>query len=103
MGFWVRLGSAVENAGHFVLRDVNGLEVIWFYATDVGRFFVNADVGGDVAIRYDPNRWYQIEFRNIDYARQTFEYWINRQRIRRSIPFRNRGSIAVEDIHHMKG
>jgi hypothetical protein len=95
VSFWVRLGAKTADAGYFVLRDTAGLEVIWFFATDTGRFYVNGDVGGDVGVRYEPNRWYFIELKNIDFGAKRFDYFVDRQRIRRNIGFRNRATAGA--------
>ncbi len=93
ISFWVRSGAAVTNDGFVVLRDGAGREVIWFYCTDQGVFYMNADVGGDATFRYEAGRWYHVEFKNINFATQTFDYFIDSKRIRRFAQFRNFGGI----------
>jgi len=97
ISFWVRLPRVTQSAGYFVLRGRTGLDVIWFFATSNGTFYVNADVGGVNSFAYAPNRWYHIEFREIDFGSQSFDFYVDRQRRARNVPFRNRGIIGDLD------
>ncbi len=103
ISFWVRSGSTSTSDGYFVLRDSHGDEVIWFYATGGGMFYVNADVGGDESVPYVAQVWYHIEFRNVDFASKRFDYFVNGQLVRSGIPLRNADSttdVARLDLYN---
>ncbi|WP_156346317.1 Ig-like domain-containing protein [Verrucomicrobium spinosum] len=40
---------------------------------------------------YDKDTWYHIEFRNIDWDTQTFDYYVNGTVVQAGVPFRNPG------------
>jgi len=87
-GFWIRSSSSETNDAYFILRDQNLNESIFFFAQENGFLYVNLDVGGNAAIPYEAEKWYFIEFRNIDFATHTFDYWVNDNEIATAIPFR---------------
>jgi len=87
-GFYVRSGSTTLADGYFVLRNQQGYEAIFFFARSSGFFYVNADVGGDESVPYDAETWYHIEFKNIDFAAKTFDYYVDETLIQTDIPFR---------------
>ncbi len=91
--FFVRSGSNSANDGYFVIRDPQGLEVVFFFAHGNGRLYVNANVGGDNSFAYTAETWYEIEFRNIDYVAKTFDYYVDGQLVLAAIPFRNSGAV----------
>ena len=107
IGFWVRPGNEAAEDAYFVVRDSQGLEVIWFFARSTGRFFVNADVGGDELVTYNQNTWYHIEFRNISFFTQRFDYYINGERIKKNIPVpqhrRNLGHVSSRPVQLHRG
>jgi hypothetical protein len=88
MSFYVRSASATTSAGYFAVFDASGRELIFFFASSSGRFYVNADVGGDESFVYAPLTWYHVEFRNIDYASKRFDYYVNGSLVKQGVPFR---------------
>ncbi|TLD71154.1 hypothetical protein FEM03_09600 [Phragmitibacter flavus] len=96
--FRLRTSARDQASGYFVLGDVAGgylVDFIWFFANTNGRFYINDDVGGNQLIAYEPERWYHIEFRNIDWTTRTFDYAVDGIVIQTGIPFRN-GTAANE-------
>ncbi|MFI5371268.1 MAG: choice-of-anchor D domain-containing protein [Candidatus Eisenbacteria bacterium] len=89
MGFWVRPGSAVDATTYVVLRSSTGLEVIWFFATPDGHFYINGDSGGNQLFSFVPMTWYHIEYRNIDYVAKQLDYYVNGTLVQSGVPFRN--------------
>ncbi|MBB5032539.1 Ig-like domain-containing protein [Prosthecobacter vanneervenii] len=90
ISFWVRSGSTATHDGYFVLTDgTYGAELIWFYASGLGTFYVNGDVGGDKTYTYQANIWYHVEFQNLDWTAKTFDYYVNGTLVKAGIPFRN--------------
>jgi hypothetical protein len=96
VSFYIRSGSTTTHDGYFVLRNSSGDEVIFFFARGEGRFYVNADVGGDETYVYTAETWYHIEFKNINFITKTFDYYINGVLIKAGIYFRN--ASFTEDI-----
>jgi subtilisin family serine protease len=86
--FFVRPGSTTDADGYFALRAANGYEAIFFFANNNGNFYVNGDVGGHNDYPYQADTWYEIEFRNIDFATKTFDYYVDQQLVLAAIPFR---------------
>ncbi|RMI13159.1 MAG: choice-of-anchor D domain-containing protein, partial [Calditrichaeota bacterium] len=93
VSFYIRSGTTFYSDAYVVLVGDNNREVILFFARSNGFFYVNADVGGNVSARYVARRWYHIEFRNIDWINQRFDYYVDGQLIQAGIPFRNAGLV----------
>jgi len=92
VSFHVRPGSDDLATCYFVLGDVYFVwlaDFIWFFANDNGRFYINDDVGGNQAVIYQPNQWYHIEFRDVDWTLKTFDYYVDGVLVQADIPFRN--------------
>jgi subtilisin family serine protease len=90
--FRLRTSARDQASGYFVLGDVaNGylVDFIWFFANTNGRFYINDDVGGNQFVAYQPDRWYHIEFRNINWSTRTFDYAVDGVVIQTAVPFRN--------------
>jgi immune inhibitor A len=95
VGFNVRTGSNLLASGYFRLDgNTSELSVIWFFAGHSGRFYVNADVGGDMTYACNANQWYHVEFRNIDWVNKNFDYYVDNRLIKADIPFRNAASAS---------
>ncbi|WP_009965545.1 S8 family serine peptidase [Verrucomicrobium spinosum] len=94
VSFRVRTAARDLATAYMVLCDVSGnylVDFIWFFAHPNGRFYLNADVGGNQLVAYDKDTWYHIEFRNIDWDTQTFDYYVNGTVVQAGVPFRNPG------------
>jgi len=92
VSFHVRTSARDKASGYVVLGDIDGgylLDFIWFFANTNGRFYINDDVGGNQSVAYEADRWYQIEFRNINWHAKTFDYAVDGVLIQSGIPFRN--------------
>jgi len=99
VSFWVRAASTTAASGYFVVTD-GGTDAIWFFARDTGKFYVNADVGGDESLPYQANAWYRVEFRNLDWNAKKFDYYVNGVLVKAGIPFRNPGAVSqVSNIY----
>jgi hypothetical protein len=97
VGFWVRSGSVATHDGYFVLWDQSGYDAIWFFMQGNGFLYVNgAEFGGGDVAPYEANRWYHVEFRNIDFAARTFDVHVDDVRVREGVLFRN--SWVVDDF-----
>jgi hypothetical protein len=93
VSFWVRPADVTSYTNYVVLRDVYGNDAIFFFA-DGGTFYVNGDSNGDQSYVYNALTWYHIEFRNIDFASQRFDYYVNGQLVKTGISFRYAGAIG---------
>lgn len=92
VSFYVRAGGTTTHTGYFRLdagTPSGFTQAIWFFATGDGRFYINGDVGGDNTYAYQPNVWYHVEFRDIDWQNKKFDYYVNGQLVKSDIPFRN--------------
>ncbi len=86
IGFWVRSGSRTTSDANVVLRDTDGNEVIWFVANFFGRFQLNSEESVPGDFEYEALRWYHVELRNIDFDRDTLDYWIDGVLFREQVP-----------------
>ncbi len=91
--FWVRSGSTATSDGYFILSN-GSADLIWFFATDNGRFYVNGDNGGDTTATYAAGTWYRIEFRDIDWVAKNFDYYVDGALVKSNIPMRNAASAS---------
>lgn len=89
MSFYVRPDSPTLASGYFVVTDHLGYELIFFYASETGRLYVNGDVGGNKSYSYTADTWYHIEFRNIDWVGKKFDYYVDGALLQAGVPFRN--------------
>ncbi|MBI4720070.1 MAG: choice-of-anchor D domain-containing protein, partial [Chitinivibrionia bacterium] len=87
--FWVRSADLSQNNAYFVFRDSSGREVIWFFATSNGTFYINGGNGGHQTYPYSADTWYHVEFTNIDFGSKTFDYRVNDSLVKSGISFRN--------------
>lgn len=94
VSFRVRTAARDLATAYMVLCDVSGsylVDFIWFFAHPNGRFYLNADVGGNQLVAYDKDTWYHIEFRNVNWITKTFDYHVNGTLVQVGVPFRNPG------------
>lgn len=94
VSFYIR--PSVNNLSHayFLLYAGGGnTGAIFFFARASGFFYINADVGGNESFRYNAQQWYHVEFKNIDFTKQTFDYYIDGVLNQAAIPFRNAGLV----------
>ena len=81
--------SSDQNTGNPIMGPIgsytNGAVQSW------GGYYMNA-------FNYSPNTWYHVEFRNINYVSDTYDYYVDNQLIASSIPFRQYGS----DLNYIK-
>jgi subtilisin family serine protease len=92
ISFWVKPGADDMASSYVVLTDVYFVWLFdwaWFFANDNGRFYINADVGGNQAFAYTPNTWYHVELRNINWNTHTFDYFVDDALVQAGVPMRN--------------
>jgi len=91
ISFHVKSSSTTSHDAYFVTA--NGTtSLIWFYANAEGNLYVNEDVGGDASVPYESNRWYHIEYKDIDWTYKVFDYYVDGILIKADIPMRNPNS-----------
>ena len=92
VSFWVRPGADDAASSYVVLTDVYFIWLFdwaWFFANDNGRFYINADVGGNQTFEYAPETWYHVELRNINWSTHSFDYYVDDALIQAAVPMRN--------------
>jgi large repetitive protein len=92
VSFWVRPGADDAASSYVVLTDVYFIWLFdwaWFFANDNGRFYINADVGGNQTFEYSPETWYHVELRNVNWSTHKFDYYVNDALIQAGVPMRN--------------
>ncbi|UCH85171.1 MAG: choice-of-anchor D domain-containing protein, partial [Candidatus Latescibacterota bacterium] len=99
IGFYIRSASTTESDAYAVFRDSNGWEAIWFFARGNGFLYINENVGGNESVPYEANRWYHIEFKDIDFEAKSFDYYVDEELIQADVPFRNQP--YVEDLYRL--
>jgi len=99
ISFYIRSGSTTTHDAYFVLQNSTGYDAIWFFAKGGGYLYVNSNVGGDETYAYTAETWYHIEFKNIDFITKTFDYYVNENMVKASIPFRD--AQYIEDFDHL--
>jgi len=87
ISFYIRSGSTTTDDAYFVLQNSMNEVILWFYANNKGYLGVNEYSGGDATYAYTAETWYHIEFKNIDFSTQTFDYYVNEELIKANIPF----------------
>ncbi|GEM_PF-1770301 len=98
VSFYVRSGSVLKHDSYFVLA--SGLsDAIFFYARADGRFYVNADVGGDRTFEYTADQWYRVSFLDIDWDDKDFDYYVDDVLIKADVPFRH--GTSIEQINKL--
>ena len=91
--FSVRPSAADKASGFFVVHDrSSSRELIWFHAGSNGRFSVNPENGGDETHPYEPGRWYDIRFENINWTAKTFDFLVDGFPVKTGVGFRNPSS-----------
>jgi len=90
ISFYIRSGSTSQNDAYFVLKNGSGSQLLWFFAQGNGNFYLNGvSDGGHETYAYSANTWYHVEFRNMNFVSQTFDYYVNSVLVMANIPFRN--------------
>ncbi len=92
IGFWVQPGAEDSATCYVVLTDVYFIWLFdwaWFFANTNGRFYINADVGGNQSFAYTANTWYHVELRNINWEDKVFDYYVDDTLIQARVPMRN--------------
>ena len=105
--------SDVNNYHGSILFEDGSADMIWFMMSSdqntgnpvmgpIGSYTIGSvqSWGGYYmnAFNYSPNTWYHVEFRNINYVSDTYDYYVDNQLIASSIPFRQYGS----DLNYIK-
>ena len=86
--FSVRAGPASKDHATFTFSDDLGGTLIDFRAGALGVFRINTLYGGgDASYAYEPNRWYDVELRNLDWTARTFDVAIDGFTVRSAMPF----------------
>lgn len=95
VSFWVRPGATNRADSYFVLTtdSTQVRSVIFFFASSNGRFSVNIGSGGDGEFIYQAQRWYHVEFKNIDWERKTFDYYVDGVLLKAAIPLANQNLV----------
>lgn len=71
-------GSAVDQGHAFVtLGNQNNNHIMWFFNTGTGFWSQTEYPSGHASLRAEPDRWYHIECRNIDWQERTFDYFVD--------------------------
>jgi subtilisin family serine protease len=90
VGFYIRSGSNTSNDAYVVLTSSVGEGLIWFFARASGLLYCNGNLeGGDETVPYVANQWYHIEYKNIDFTSNTFDYYVDEVLVKLAIPFRS--------------
>jgi hypothetical protein len=103
VSFWVRPDRDDEYTNYVTLRDAIMREVVFFFATGNGTFYMNANVGGNQSYPYTAGQWYHIEYRDIDWAGKHFDYVVNDSLVQADVPMRNSADvteISRLDLYH---
>ncbi len=88
ISFYVRSSSNSSADGFFIVRDQANRFIMYFYAHYNG-YFVLYTGSNQYNYVYQADRWYHIEFKNINWQTQRFEYYIDRNLISNNVPFRD--------------
>jgi hypothetical protein len=89
VAFSVKPGQDDMFSSYVAIHDADGNEAVYFFAMGTGRFYVNANVGGDDSYPYEADRWYFIEYREIDWTDKTFDYYVEGRLVQADVSFRN--------------
>jgi hypothetical protein len=88
VSFYIRSGANDQADSYVMIVDSNGRFVTYVYCSSPGYLCVNAgNPGEDCSIAYEPERWYFVELKNIDFVSRTFDYYVDYAQISTAIPF----------------
>jgi hypothetical protein len=105
MSFWVRPDRDDEYTNYVTLRDGANREIVFFFATGAGTFYINANVGGNQSYPYAAGQWYHIEYRDIDWVGKHFDYVVNDSLVQADVPMRNSADVnevSRLDVYHFE-
>ncbi|GEM_PF-7022640 len=103
VSFWIRVGSGMSNsgqaAGYFVLgdsavEDNNG--AFFFFARGDHKFVLYP---ADESVTYTENTWYHIQFKNVNWATKSFDYYVNNTLIGAGLAFRATSTQDFSRLH----
>ena len=87
LSFWIRSDATGTDAGYLRISgstDANQwLAYVSFYES--GIYLIS---GQSFTVTYTPGRFYQIEFRNIDWTAHNFDYWVDGAQVALDVPMR---------------
>ena len=74
----------------------NGMAMTYFSGNT---FYFYTPSTGSITTTINPNQWYQVEFKNIDYSAKTFDYYFDGALLSTSVQFRSITINSLSRIH----
>ena len=108
VSFWVRPGTTAANNGCFSLEtgyyEESRKHWTWTPVIDVkaaagGHFETNPQSGGDSSVPYVAKQWHLVEIRNIDWTTRRYDFWVNGNLVKASIPLAQGTGTEVTRLH----
>jgi subtilisin family serine protease/uncharacterized membrane protein len=99
LSFRVRSGSTSQSDAYVTIGDDIDDEAIFFFSNQVGFWSQTEFPSGDITVPVDPDRWYHVECRNIDWGSRTFDYYIDGELIKSGLGFRSSTVQAISRIN----
>jgi hypothetical protein len=88
MAFNLRPSAKDEADAYVTFVGSNQRYITYVYCNSGGQLCVNAgNPGEDCSIEYNPEQWYFIELKDVDFASQTFDYYVDRVLTAEDVPF----------------
>lgn len=101
ISWWAKTDSSALNNSYVVIGDANTSTnngVVFFYFKSTGTMmFYNGIVNYEIPAQ--PNVWYHIELKNIDYNTKTFNIYIDGQLMRPGHQFRSQSTSSLSQLH----
>ncbi len=98
VGFYVNASMPIFfNDANVVIGDDNTTTnggVMFFYAEWTGSFNMNG-----IITAFNPGQWYHVEYKNVDFSSQVFDYYIDNSLIQSNVPFNATASTFISQIH----
>jgi subtilisin family serine protease len=96
--FWVRSGATTTHDAYVTLRDDRDRLVFYFLARGSGHLVLNPRSGGDASRTYEPETWYHVEIRSIDWEARSFDYYLDGELVAARVGFDDPEAASADRI-----
>ena len=101
MSWWIKPKNPGSNTNYVVVGEnvsnTQGISFSYYHSSARIRFY--AGQNNDLRISVNPDVWYFMELRNIDYDNKEYDIYVDEILIQSDFPFRSQSSSNVSEIH----
>lgn len=88
ISFYVKSNSTTTADGYFIVQEPSFHDVIFFFMRNDGFMGVFNSSSDNYMMPYLENVWYNIEFKDIDYSNQQYDFYVDGNLIAANVSFR---------------